>query len=287
METVLKLTNVSKSFKDFELKNISFSLEPGYIMGFIGPNGAGKTTTIKLIMNLLRLNYGQIEVFGQDHVSFEKSIKDRIGFIYDECHFFDHLSIINNAKILGPFYSQWNESIFLDYLKRFELDPKKRLKKLSKGMKTKFQLAFALSHQADLLIMDEPTAGLDPIFRREFLDLLYELIQDEQKSIFFSTHITSDLDKVADYVTYINHGEIVFSESIESIKDTYRIVKGSNELINTLGTKALIGIKQTAYGFEALTNNSKHIKDIYGDSIVFEMPTLEDLMIFSKEGILK
>ncbi|TCK98553.1 ABC-2 type transport system ATP-binding protein [Natranaerovirga hydrolytica] len=281
MNTILNVKNVTKQFKDFTLDDVSFSLDRGYVMGFIGANGAGKTTTIKLIMNLLKSDSGDIEVFGYNNKNNEKLIKDRIGFIYDECYYFDHLSIIDNAKILGPFYSQWNKELFLDYLKRFELKPKQKLKKLSKGMKTKFQIAFALSHNAELLVMDEPTAGLDPVFRREFLDLLYDIMEDEQKSIFFSSHITSDLDRIADYITFISDGKIVFSKSMESIKDSYIIVKGNNELLDSIQKDRLIGLKKSPFGFEALTSNEL-FNNPFGDSVVIEKPNLEELMFYYK-----
>ncbi|MFP4697667.1 MAG: ABC transporter ATP-binding protein [Eubacteriales bacterium] len=287
MSNVLELNNVNKSFKDFGLKDISFELKKGYIMGFIGPNGSGKTTTIKLIMHLLNKDSGDIKVFGKDHLQYEREIKDRIGFVYDECYFYENLSIKDNGKILGPFYSKWNNELFYEYLERFELNPKKKIAKLSKGMKTKFQLAFALSHKADLLIMDEPTAGLDPIFRREFLELLHDLMQDENKSIFFSTHITSDLDRIADYVTIINEGSIVFSTSMEELKETYHIIKGSNELLNSIDKDMLDGLKQTSFCFEALTMHSKTLSRQLGDRIVIEKPSLEDIMVFSKSTSVK
>ena len=282
MSTILDIKNVSKNFKNFSLDNISFTLDRGYVMGFIGANGSGKTTTIKLIMNLLNADSGSIDVFGLDHKKNEKAIKDRVGFIYDECYFFEHLSIMDNANILGPFYSQWNKEVFLNYVKRFELNPKQKLKKLSKGMKTKFQIAFALSHNAEFLIMDEPTAGLDPVFRREFLDLIYDVMQDEHRSVFFSSHITSDLDRIADYITFIDKGKIIFSQSMEEVKESYMILKGNNELLKSINKNNLIGLRQSSIGFEALTTDSHYYTNKFGDSVILEKPNLEDLMFYSK-----
>ena len=279
MENILEIKNLTKEYNDFKLDNISFDVKKGYIMGFIGPNGSGKTTTIKLIMNLIKKQSGQINIFGLDNEFHDKEIKSRIGFVYDECSYFDHLSVMKNAKVIAPFYKDWDNELFNSYIKRFNLNPKKKLSKLSKGMKTKFSLAVALSHNADLIIMDEPTAGLDPIFRRELLDILYDLIQDENKSIFFSTHITSDLDRIADYITFINKGKIVFSKSTDDINDNYRLIKGPNEWLTSLDTTLLIGVKKNRYGFEALTNSSDLLISQFSDNLVIEKPSLEDIMI--------
>jgi ABC-2 type transport system ATP-binding protein len=210
MNEILEVRNLTKNYLGFSLNNISFTLEKGYIMGFIGPNGAGKTTTIRLIMNLIRRDSGEIRVFGLDNIKDELEVKERIGFVYDENHFYNELSVLEMKKIIAPFYSRWDDSVFKDYLDRFELSPRKKIKDLSRGMKMKFSLVISLSHHADLLLLDEPTSGLDPIFRSELLDILAEIIQDENKSIFLSTHLTADLDKIADYITFINLGELVF-----------------------------------------------------------------------------
>lgn len=278
---MLKVKKLTKEFKNFKLKDVSFNLEPGYIMGFIGPNGSGKTTTIKLIMNLFKRDSGSIEIFGRDNIKFEKDIKNRIGFVYDESHFYEDLTIRQMKNIVAPFYTEWNEEIFQKYIKDFSLDDKLKIKKLSKGMKMKFSLSLALSHNADLIIMDEPTSGLDPIFRREILDILYEVIQDENKSIFFSTHITTDLEKIADYITFINDGQIVFSEIKDKILESYVIVKGGNELLNSKSRKEFIGIRETNIGFEALTNSKDNIKRIFKDKVIIEKPSLEDIMFYT------
>lgn len=281
---MLEINNLSKEFyyEGFKLDNVSFKLEPGYIMGFIGPNGSGKSTTIKLIMNLLKKDSGEIKIFGKDHIQYEKEIKDRIGFVYDESHFYETFTIEEMKNVIAPFYSKWDDKLFNDYLVDFELGPRYKIKELSKGMKMKFALAIALSHNADLIIMDEPTSGLDPIFRREILDVLYKIIQDENKSIFFSTHITSDLEQIADYITYINKGKIVFSKPMEEIMDTYSIVKGGPEQLNIYNRKELLGIRETKVGFEGLTDNLEKIKGIFDTEILIERPTLEDIMYYTK-----
>lgn len=281
---MLEVKNLSKKINGFELKNISFKLEKGYIMGFIGPNGSGKSTTIKLIMNLLKKDSGEINIFGKDYIEFEKEIKDRIGFVYDESYFYEDLTIDQMKNIISPFYSKWDEEIFSKYMGDFDLDIYQKIKDLSKGMKMKFALALGLSHHADLIIMDEPTSGLDPRFRREILDILYDVIQDENKSIFFSTHITTDLDKIADYITFIDEGEMVFSKSKNEILETYAMVKGGNDLLDANIRKKFIGLRETAVGFEGLTKNIKDVKNILGNKVIFEIPTLEDIMIYSKRG---
>ncbi|NLV88435.1 MAG: ABC transporter ATP-binding protein [Tissierellia bacterium] len=281
---MLEVKNLTKDFKKFKLDNVSFKLEPGYIMGFIGPNGAGKSTTIKLIMNLLKKDSGEIKVFGMDHIKYEKEIKDRIGFVYDESYFYEDLSIKQMKDIIAPFYTKWDDHKFNYYMKEFNLDPSQKIKKLSKGMKMKFSLAIGLSHNADLIIMDEPTSGLDPVFRREILDILYDIIQDEEKAIFFSTHITTDLEKIADYITFINDGKIVFSNPKDEVLETYGIVKGTTSLLDRDTRKEFLGLRETKVGFEGLTENPDKFRRKYGNEVIIEKPSLEDIMVYSVRG---
>lgn len=210
MENILEIKNLCKNYNNFKLDNINFNLEKGYIMGFIGPNGAGKTTTIKLIMNLIEKPSGEIKIFGLDNIRNEKEVKNRTGFVYDDCNYYENLSLIDNGKIISDFYDKWSWNEFNKYLGMFKLNNKQKIKELSKGMKVKFALAVALSHDAEFLIMDEPTAGLDPIFRQEIVNILQEYMEDGKRSILFSTHILSDIEKMADYITFINEGKIFF-----------------------------------------------------------------------------
>lgn len=280
MAPVLEVSNLKKNFKGFSLNNVGFKLEQGYIMGFIGPNGADKSTTIKLIMNLLKKDGGEIKVFGLDNIRHEKEIKNRIGFVYDENHFYEELTPQEMKRVIAPFYRNWDEEAFHRYIREFELPVKKKIKDLSKGMKTKFSLAVALSHHADLLIMDEPTSGLDPIVRSELLEILSSLLQDETKAVFFSTHITSDLDKIADYVTLIDNGEIVLSAPKDDLVDNYGLVKGPRELLDGDTRKYFIGIKENDFGFEALAADKKQVKMLFRDRVVIEKPALEDIMLY-------
>lgn len=204
MPNAVEIRGLSKDFGDFQLKGVSFAVPRGYIMGLIGPNGAGKTTVIKLILNLLRRDGGEIRVFDRDNLAHEVEVKSRIGFVHDTPYFFEHLTLRKLKDTVAPFYGTWDDRIFHRLMEEFNLPLRKRFSKLSRGMKMKFALALALSHRADLLILDEPTAGLDPVFRRELLSKLSAFIQDEGKTVLFSTHITSDLERIADFITFIH-----------------------------------------------------------------------------------
>lgn len=285
MDNILEVNNLTKKYKDFTLDNISFKLERGFIMGFIGPNGAGKSTTIKLIMNLIKKNSGEVKIFGLDNITSEKEVKQKIGFVYDENYFYEELNLLEMKNIIAPFYKNWENKLFDKYIKDFDLPVNKKIKELSKGMKIKYSLAIALSHGAELIIMDEPTSGLDPIFRSEMLDILYSIIQDENRGIFFSTHITTDLEKIADYITFLNKGKIVFSDIKDNILENYSIVKGDNVLLDSDIKKEFIGIREGSFGFEALTNNSGKIRRLFKNNALIEKATLEDIMVYTVRGL--
>jgi ABC-2 type transport system ATP-binding protein len=284
LNKILEINNVSKHYKDFSLKNINISLDRGFVMGFIGPNGAGKSTTIRLIMNLIKKDSGEIKIFGFDHIKDELQIKEKIGFVYDENHFYEELTVKEMKNIIRPFYKNWDENAFLTYVKKFGLPLNKQIKQLSKGMKMKFSLAIALSHHAELLIMDEPTSGLDPLIRSELLHILRSLMEDENKAIFFSTHITSDLEKIADYITIINNGEIILSKPMDELLEQYAIVKGNKEFLETATNLSFIGVEQNKFGFKGLYNDKKELLDRFGNQVMIEKPTLEDILLFSTKG---
>lgn len=280
MNHVLEIKKLRKDYGDFCLQDISFSLPEGYIMGLIGPNGAGKTTTIKLIMNLLRKNGGGINIFEKDHIDHEVEIKSKIGFVYDNPDYYTHLNLKQMKNIIAPFYKTWDDPEFMRLVDRFKLPMGKALKNFSRGMVMKAAIAIALSHHADFIIMDEPTSGLDPVFRRELLELLYDLLQSEKKSILFSTHITSDIERIADFITFILDGEIIFSKRKDEVLENYALVKGGNELLNEETKHYFKGIRRTEFGFEALTDDVKAIKDKVGSDIVIDKASLEDIMYF-------
>lgn len=284
MENTIKLNNVSKQYKEFSLNNISFPVKKGFVTGFIGPNGAGKTSTIKMIMNLIHTDSGSIELFGLDHKVNELAVKERIGFVYAENHFYDHLTIEKMKKVIAPFYKDWDDALFYQMASKFDLPLKRKTKQLSTGMKMKFSLAVALAHHAELIIMDEPTSGLDPVFRSEILDLFADIMQDDKKTIFFSTHITSDLEKIADYITFIYDGRIIFHETKDDIRERYAIVKGDHQLLDADTRKHLIGIRETDFGFEALTVDRSEIENVFGKEVLIEQANLEQIMVYTVRG---
>lgn len=284
METVIELKNVSKRFSSFEVKDVSFEVKKGFVTGFVGANGMGKSTTIRLIMNLLKPDSGEITIFGLDYRKHEREIKQRIGFVYDEHVLYENLTLQEMKKILRPIYEKWDDEVFHQYVHEFQLPLNKKLKTFSKGMQMKASLAIALSHHADLIIMDEPTAGLDPVFRRELLSILRNLVLDSEKTIFFSTHITSDLDRIADYIVFIQDGQIVFSQEFYSIEEQYVIVKGGIDLLDADTSKTFVSIQQSAHSFEGLSADKASVMKLFGDLALYEPVTLEDILFYTKKG---
>jgi len=281
VDSILKVEGLNRSFGEFQLKDVSFSLPRGYIMGFIGPNGAGKTTTIKLIMNLVNRERGKISIFGRDNIKNEKEVKQRIGFVYDENHYYDFLSLQEMKNIIAPFYRDWDEALYQRYLKIFELPARKKIKDLSRGMKMKFSLALALSHRAELIIMDEPTSGLDPVFRSELLEILQNEIQDENRGILFSSHITSDLERIADYICFINNGQIVFSQTCDELREKYLLVKGPLELLDEPARQLMLNIKENNFGFEGLSDQPERIRRLLGNQALYESPSLDQIVLYT------
>ncbi|MBY7145053.1 ABC transporter ATP-binding protein [Virgibacillus sp. NKC19-3] len=285
MENIVDLKKVTKNFKGFSVKNMDLQVKRGFVTGFIGANGAGKSTTIKMMMNLLKPDAGEIKLFGLDYKTHEKAIKERIGFVYDSNVFFEGLNLKDMKHIVGPAYKNWDDTLFYQYAEQFELPLHKAMKTFSKGMQMKASLAIALSHHAELIMMDEPTAGLDPIFRRELLDLLQEIMLDGNHTIFFSTHITTDLDRIADYIAFIQNGELVFNQSIHDVFENYALVKGGMDLLERDTERAFVQVHRAPTGFEALTDNIGEVKNTFGDSVVMEQASLEDIMYYLKGGM--
>jgi len=283
MENVIEIKHVNKAFDGFRIKDLSLNVKKGFVTGFIGGNGVGKSTTIKLIMNLLQPDSGAVSIFGLNYKEHEKEIKQRIGFVFDENVFYEQLTLAQMKRIIKPAYSNWDDNLFNHYVKTFELPLNKKIKTFSKGMMMKASLTMALSHHAELIIMDEPTSGLDPIFRRELLEILHQLMEDENKTIFFSTHITADLDRIADYITFIHNGELVFTKEFYEIEEDYAIVKGGTELLDRDTEQEFIGIRKSNHGFEALTANKGRVETIFGETVMMEKPTLEDIMFYTKK----
>ena len=275
---IVEFHNVTKKRKDFSIKNLTFSIPNGYITGFIGPNGSGKTTTIQMMMDILQIDTGDIKLFGTSHKNYR--IKQKIGFVYDDLYMYEDFTIKKMKAFIAPLYETWNETLFQSYLKKFQLPFTKKLKHFSKGMKMKCSLLFALSHEPEFIIMDEPTAGLDPIFRRELLDILQEMMTRENQTIFLSSHITNDLDRIADYIIFIHEGKILLQASMEEIQEQYHIVKGERNLLDADTKRLFIGFQDSTVGFQALYRGDLTLFDDVSDQLIFEKATLEDMIYF-------
>jgi len=283
METsgILEVRDLCKRYPGFQLSDVSFTLPRGYIMGLIGPNGAGKTTTLKLILGAVHRDGGTIQAFGLDPAREGAAVRSRIGFVHDEPRFYRQLTLAQNAALVARLYRTWDDDEFRRLAVAFELSMDKRFGDLSHGNKTKFALALALSHKAELVVLDEPTSGLDPVFRRDLLDTLTELLQDERASILFSTHITSDLERIADYITLIQDGRIVFSQAKDEILERWALVKGGLDQLESLPPDFFRGLHRGAHGFEALTDDAAATRQRLGDSVVIDRATLDDVVFYT------
>lgn len=277
--------SLSKSYKGRAVvSSVSLKVKQGEIVGLLGPNGAGKTTTIKLIMNLIRLDGGEIKVFGLDSRRHEQEIKQRIGFVYDRAPFYENLTMAEMTRLIAPAYRNWDWEAYRKYTSLFELPERKKLSAFSRGMKMKYALVVALSHRAELLIMDEPTSGLDPVIRREFLDVLRDVIQDESRAVLFSSHITSDLDQIADFVTLIGGGRILFSKSKEELLEEYALVNGERSLLDSGLRQYVVGLKESQFGFEGLVTNKEEVQRLAEGRAVLTRPNLEEIMLYCLRG---
>ncbi|OTY53121.1 ABC transporter ATP-binding protein [Bacillus thuringiensis] len=278
MNAVLKVKNLNKAYENFSLKDVTFSLNQDCITGFIGTNGSGKTTTIKAILGLVLKDSGKISFLEKDIDKHERKSKNKIGVVLDEGYFYDELTLKEMKNVIAPSYTEWDEQVFLKYIKRFNLNLGQKISTLSKGMRMKFAVALALSHHADLLIMDEPTSGLDPLVRSELIDILLDFIKEPGKSVFFSTHITSDLDKIADMIILIDDGQILIDEEKDALVETHALVKGDNQLINNQTEKLFLNLSQTKYGFEGITHKIDDVCRLM-PGVLIERPTIEDIML--------
>lgn len=273
---LLRVENLCKKFPAFTLDNVSFSLEPGYIMGFIGKNGAGKTTTLKAVLHLIHPDAGTVTAFGRDFYRHETELKPRIGFALNGSDFYPHTRIQVLTDVYKRFYDNWDESVYADCLARFGLDESKRVKELSAGMRIKLGITYALSHRAELLVFDEPTGGLDPVARDDLLDLFREIVSDGDRSILFSTHVTSDLDRCADYILYIDDGKVIACDTKDDLLGRHALVRGGAADLDAV-RGYLIGCKTNAFGFTGLA-----LKDDLPPGLPLETaaPDLQELMIY-------
>ncbi len=272
----IEIKDLTKAYKEFKLDNLNLNLPTGTIMGLVGENGAGKTTTIKLIMGAISANNGTITVLGNDNTNKNfMNTKQDIGVVLDEANFPDVLNVKNIDKIMINTYKNWDSKEFYRYIEIFDLPLNKKFKEFSKGMKMKLSIAVALSHKAKLLILDEATGGLDPIARDEILDILNEFTRDENNSILFSSHITSDLEKICDYIAFIHKGKLILCEEKDKLIESYAIAKLTDEEFLDLPADAIVGKKKSNYGFEVLLKK----KDVNSE-IELERTTLEDIVLF-------
>ncbi|KAI4441363.1 ABC transporter ATP-binding protein [Schaedlerella arabinosiphila] len=285
-ENILEVHNLSKDYGDFVLDKLSFSIPRGVIMGLIGENGAGKSTTINCILNEITMTDGEITIFGKDNISEEVFIKNKIGIIFDENHFPDILTPIELGKCMAGIYSSWQSREYQNYLTQFELPLKKKIKDFSRGMKVKLAFAVALSHKAEMLILDEATSGLDPVIRDDILDILIDFVQDENHSILFSTHITSDLEKVADYITFIHKGKLIFSHPKDELIDNYGVVICGAAIFENMDKSEIIAFRKQDFQYKVLVRNRRKVEKSYPKAIV-EPANIDDIMLFYVKGETK
>ena len=249
----LQVTDVTKHYDSgFTLDDVTFDLPKGYIMGLIGPNGAGKSTLIKLILNMVHRDAGSIHVFGLDDIADEESVKEQLGVVFDSSYYIEFWTVNQVEKIMSGMYSAWDTQAFDSYLRRFGLDRKKKVKELSRGMQMKLMLAVALSHHARLLILDEPTSGLDVLARDDLMDILQQYIADGESSVLFSTHITADLERAADFITYITDGRLYYTGPKDEFEESFRLVKGGPDELRKLPAGTVLGAHVYETGFDAL-----------------------------------
>ncbi len=273
--------DLCKQFDRFLLDHVSFQVPKGRIVGFIGENGAGKSTTINLILDELKRDDGQIQIFGKENTI--SAVKEDIGVVFDECNFHDVFNVSDIEKILSGVYKSWDSNLYRQYLKKFKIPERKQIGSFSKGMKMKLSIICAMAHKPKLLILDEATTGLDPVVRDEMLDLFLEFIQDEECSIFFSSHITSDIQKIADYVILIHQGKIIFEEQKDDLVYNFGIVKCGREKFASISPDDYIIHRVTNVSIECLVRDKEAIKRKY-KNIVVDNATLEDIMLFYIKG---
>lgn len=293
MENIIEVKNLRKEYNEFILKDISFSLPKGYILGIIGPNGAGKTTIINIIMNFISKKSGEIKIFGKNISENEKELKNRIGYVGEEQYFYENKTVDWTEKFVSDFYKKWDNNYFNSLLKIFNISRNKKINQLSKGMKVKLSLAIALSHNPELLILDEPTSGLDPVIRRELLDIIQNIILDKNKSVIISSHITDDLSRIADYILYLVNGEITLLEEKDILNSNWKKIHFKYPKLKEKLRSKIFNIEENPFGSSAFTNKYEEIyplikDDIDRENIKIENLSLDDILIsFVKKDLGK
>lgn len=275
----IEISNLQKNYKNFSLTIDELNIKTGFITGFIGPNGSGKTTTIKSLFGLIKPDFGKIKIFNTD-ITKDTKTKEDIAYVGDESGFLEESKLSSIHKIISKFYPNWDEELYKKYIKKFKINEFKNYKDLSKGQKKQFELIMALSHHPRLLIMDEPTSSLDPIIRNEFLELIQEHMEIDNMTVFYSTHITTDLDKCADYIVMIYNGKILLKGEKDNILNNHVIVKSKKDLIDNSIKKHFISLKENAFGFEGLVSNRKKAYELFGEEAIYEKCSLEDILLY-------
>lgn len=280
MTDSIEIKNLWVSYPTFQLQDVSFNVPMGSIVGFVGENGAGKSTTIKAILGLTKIGGGEIKILGENSDKLPPEMKEKIGVVFDSISFPPSLNANQLDKVLGGIYKTWDSKVFFDYIRKFSLPPKMKIKDYSKGMEMRLSIGAALSHNPEILVLDEPTGGLDPIMRREILDLLYEFIQQENHSVLMSTHITGDLEQIADYICFIHEGKIVFFKDRNEMTEKYRIIRCDDNELAAIDKEDIIGVRRGKFCNEILTENSEKYPNLTADRA-----SIEEIMVYYvKEG---
>ncbi|MDE7361343.1 MAG: ABC transporter ATP-binding protein [Oscillospiraceae bacterium] len=278
-ENAIEISGVTKRYEGFTLDNVSFNVPKGSIMGFIGQNGAGKTTTIRSLLNITNIDEGEIRLLGLEHVKDEFEIKKRLAVVFDELPFHDVFNAADMARIFEGLYPEWDNAAYSAYLERFKLPPKKKIGQYSKGMKMKLQIACALSHNAELLVMDEATTGLDPVVRDEILHIFMEYLQNGERSILMSSHITGDLEKIADSVTFIDKGKILLTGYKDVILETHGILKCGKDELGNIDKADIVSVRLNEFGAEVMLSDRESARYKYGGAVI-DTASLDDIMLY-------
>lgn len=274
---LLEVKNLSKHYKSFDLKDISFTLPKGFIMGYVGANGSGKTTTLNLITGILKGTDGEVQIDGLSREEDVQAYKEKIGYVGDESYFPDHFKIKHIRTILKDFYPTFSADQFNGFIRDWNLPENKLIKDFSRGMKVMLMFASVLARDTKLLVLDEATNGLDPVMRTEILKLLQEYVMDGERSVIFSTHILSDLEQIADYIYFIHRGRTVLYDAKDELVESFLLVKGESAKIPPALKKELLGLEENAYGFEAILPSDK--AELLGSAFLFEKPTIDQIVI--------